>query len=270
MPAWSPLDSPNSSAEGTRILPYGGTLRPGPANPATASDVPTFPVFLRLTGRPCTVFGGSGVFLEEKVRGLLDAGAEVRLITPEIVPELHRDAATGRIVHVPRTYRRGDLDRVFLAVAERDAPRLERIEAEATRRQVPLNVVDDTPRCSYILPSIVRRGDLAVAVSTSGKAPALAVRLRQRLERDLGDQHARFLELAGRLREPLAASIPGFDERRELWYRLVDSDVLDLLAAGDEQAAALRIAEITGVLLDPQLDAQLDVHTDIQNAREAA
>ncbi len=77
--------------------------------------------------------------------------------------------------------------------------------------------------------------------------PELAVRLRERLEHLLGDEHAHFLELAGTIREPLAERMPSFDERKALWYRLVDSDVLDLLRGGDEQAARQRIADIMGV-----------------------
>ena len=207
----------------------------------------TYPAFLVLGGRDCAVFGGSGAFVAEKVGGLLAAGARVRLVALDLEPSLAGAVAERRIVHLPRTYLPGDLERTFVAVAERDAPDLDGIETEARRLEVPLNVVDDPRRCSFILPSVVRRGDLAVAVSTGGKAPAFAVRLRQALERELGDHHARFLELAGALRAPLAERVPEFGERRRIWYRLVDSDVLDLLAAGDEPAAAARIAEITGV-----------------------
>lgn len=207
----------------------------------------TYPAFLVVAGRRCAVFGGGGAFVAEKVGALLDAGARVRLVSVELPADLERHAVAGNLNHVPRAHRRGDLERTFLAVAERDAPRLDAIEAEAQRLEVPLNVVDDTPRCSFLMPSIVRRGDLAVAISTGGKAPALAVRLRQALARELGEHHARFLELAGALRRPLAERVPDFQRRRRLWYRLVDSDVLDLLAAGDETAAAARIAEITGV-----------------------
>ena len=214
---------------------------------AAAIRHPTYPAFLVVADRRCAVFGGSGAFVADKVEGLLAAGARVRLVTPDLEPGLARAAADGWLVHVSRTFRPGDLERTFLAVAERDAPDLDAIEAEARRLEVPLNVVDEPRRCSFILPSIVRRGDLAVAVSTGGKAPALAVRLRQALEHQLGDHHARFLELAGALRAPLAERVAEFGERRRIWYRLVDSDVLDLLAAGDETAAAARIAEITGV-----------------------
>ncbi len=103
------------------------------------------------------------------------------------------------------------------------------------------------PHSSFIAAAVVRRGDLTVAISTGGKAPALAVRLRERLERELGAEHARFLELAGAVRAPLAARHPDFARRRELWYQLVDSDVLDLLRRGDEPAARRRFAEILGV-----------------------
>jgi hypothetical protein len=100
---------------------------------------------------------------------------------------------------------------------------------------------------SFIAGSVVRRGDLTVAISTAGKAPALAVRLRQWLEGMLGTHHARFLDLAGSVRATLAAQRPDLARRRELWYQLVDSDVLDLLRHGDEPAARRRFAEILGV-----------------------
>src|SRR4029079_3824981 len=102
-------------------------------------------------------------------------------------------------------------------------------------------VVDDTPHCNFIAPSILRQGDLTVAISTSGKAPDLAVRLKEQNAQPGGPQHARFLELAGSLRDRLAAQRPSFAERRALWYQLVDSDVIDLLKQGDEPAARARI-----------------------------
>ena len=93
----------------------------------------------------------------------------------------------------------------------------------------------------------MRRGDLTITISTSGKAPALAVRLRQQLERTVGHEYARFLELAETVRAPLAARHPNFEQRKALWYQLVDSDVLNLLRQGDEATACRRITEIMGV-----------------------
>lgn len=185
-----------------------------------------YPVVLDLRGRPCLVIG-EGSLADEKVRGLVAAGADVA----------HRTS-----------YEERDLDGMVLVIVCGQPPKVaEAVWQEARRRNILINTVDDPPRCGFLAPAIVRRGDLAVAISTGGKAPALAVRLRQRLEAELGEEYARFLALAGAVRARLLASRPDFGERRELWYRLVDSDVLDLLRQGDEEAARGRFAEILGV-----------------------
>lgn len=225
---------------------------------APAPEVPRYyPVFLDLRDRLCVVVGGDRAALW-KVEGLLESGARVRLVAAEPVAEL---AALGadhpRVEHRARVYRPGDLEGAFLALSTDADPEVARpFWAEAEALGVPANVMDDVPHCSFIAPSIVRRGDLAVAISTAGRAPALAVRLRERLERELGPHHARFLELAGALRAPIAARHPGFDTRRELWYRLVDSDLLELLGRGDEEGALERIEAVTGIdLRRPPADA---------------
>jgi len=124
---------------------------------------------------------------------------------------------------------------------------VEAVWRETRERNVLVNTVDDVAHCDFIAPAVVRRGDLAVAISTDGKAPALAVRLRQRLESELGEEHARFLELAGSVRAPLARLLPDLAKRRDLWYRLLDSDILHLLRRGQEAAAIDRFEEILGV-----------------------
>lgn len=186
-----------------------------------------YPVFLDLRERSCLVVGG-GSLAEEKVRGLLEAGAKVTHRALDFHPE--------------------DLDGMVLAIVCSQPPEVvEAVWAEARRRGVLVNTVDDVPHCDFIAPSLLRRGDLSIAISTGGRAPALAVRLRQKLEREIGDEHARFLALAGSVRAALAARYPDFAERRERWYRLVDSDALDLLRQGDEEGAARRFSEILGV-----------------------
>jgi siroheme synthase-like protein len=214
-----------------------------------------YPVYLDLRGRWTVVLGG-GALAEEKARGLLAAGARVMLVAAEATDGLARLAAAGALFWRRRRYRRGDLAGACLAIAaglaRADA---ETAALEAERRGIFMNSVDDVPNSSFIAAAVVRRGDLTVAISTGGKAPALAVRLRERLERELGEEHARFLELAGAVRAPLAARHPDFVHRRELWYRLVDSDVLDLLRQGDEEAARGRFAEILGVA-PPEAEAR--------------
>src|SRR6185436_1429479 len=107
------------------------------------------------------------------------------------------------------------LDGVCLAiVCSRPAAEVDAIWIEARLRNVLVNTVDDVAHCDFIAPSILRRGDLAIAISTGGRAPALAVRLRQKLEREIGEEHARFLEMAGSVRAALAARRPDFAERR--------------------------------------------------------
>lgn len=215
----------------------------------------TYPIFLDVRGRPCTVLG-SGREVTSKVRRLLDAGARVRLISPEIDPELAPLAAQGLIDHLPRAYRPGDLEGAFLILSERhrDARVNDAVKREADALQRPVNVVDDPPNCSFAFPSIARRGELMIAISTAGRAPALAVRLKERLERELGEEYARFLALAGSVREPLARRFPSFEERRQRWYRLVDSDALELLRRGEDGEARRRFAEILGV--EPEADEE--------------
>jgi precorrin-2 dehydrogenase len=209
--------------------------------------VPCYPVFLDLRSRSCVVVGG-GWLAAEKVRGLLAAEAAVTVLAAEPIPDLHELAAAGLIRHRPRYYQPGDLEGVFLAiVCGQPVEIADAIRKEALERNVLLNTVDDAARCDFLAPAVVRRGDLSIAISTGGRAPALAVRLRQRLEEEIGDEHARFLEMAGAVRAALAERVPDFAIRRDLWYRLVDSDVLHLLRSGHETAAAERFREILGV-----------------------
>jgi len=205
------------------------------------------PLYLDLRGRRCVVIGG-GPIAERKVRLLLEAGADVTVISPQLTSGLEELAQQGRITHIARAYRPGDLADAFLVISATDDQAVNhRVWREATERAVLVNVADDPSRCDFILPATVRRGDLTIAISTGGKAPALAVRLRQWLERSLGQEYARFLELASPLRPSMAERYADFEERRRRWYQLVDSDVLDLLRQGDERAARRRMAEILGL-----------------------
>ncbi len=199
-----------------------------------------YPAFLDLRDRPCVVIGG-GAVAAEKVRGLLDAGARVTVIAPAVTGPLEALAAEERIVLRRRSYRPGDLKAVFLAIAadgDRDTRTAIWQEAEAER--VVLNSVDDAAHCHFIAPAIHRRGDLVVAVSTAGKSPALAVRLRDRFAAEIGPEYGALLELFGELRPEIASREPDFGRRTALWYRLVDLDLAADLRRGDVEAARRR------------------------------
>lgn len=210
----------------------------------------SYPVTLDLSGRLAVVLG-AGRPAPEKVEGLLAAGARVRLIAPEPCERLRGLAGSGAIQWLGRTYRDGDLTGAWLAIAipEELAAQMPAIAREAEARRTFLNVIDRPPLCSFAAPAIARRGDLTVAVSTSGRAPALAARIRDRIARRLGPEIERFLEIAARARAPLAEQRPDFGERRERWYALVDSDALRLLRSGRELEAHRRFEEILGVEL---------------------
>jgi uroporphyrin-III C-methyltransferase/precorrin-2 dehydrogenase/sirohydrochlorin ferrochelatase len=206
-----------------------------------------YPVLLDLTDRECVVVGG-GTIAEGKIGPLVAAGARVTVLAPVLTPVLAVQHRAGRFAHVARDYRQGDLAGAFLVIAATDDAEVNHaVHAEAVAAGALINVVDDPPYCGFILPSVMRRGDLTVAVSSAGHSPALAVRIRERFERELGDEYGRFLELAAEIRTPLARAIPDFERRKSIWYRLVDSDVLALLRAGDEARARDRIAGITGL-----------------------
>lgn len=198
-----------------------------------------YPAILLLDGRLAVVIGG-GPVAERKVRTLREAGAKVRLVSETVTRRLRDLADSGEIEFVDRRYAHGDLAGAVVAVAATDDEEVNRgVYAEATEAGIPVNVVDNTALCTFIAPSIVRQGDLVVAISTGGAAPALAVRIRERLEREFGEEYARFLELTAELRETV--EVPGDqDDRAKAWYRVIDSDVLDLVRAGDMDAARER------------------------------
>src|SRR5260370_32861497 len=140
-----------------------------------------YPFFLDLRGRRCVVVGGGNV-ARAKIRELLHAGAAVTAICPDPSFDLEELATLGRLEILWREYRTGDLEDAFLAIAATDDRETNaEIWAEAEHRGIPINAVDDLPHCSFIAPAVHRQGDVTVAVSTGGKAPALAVRLRDRI-----------------------------------------------------------------------------------------
>jgi uroporphyrin-III C-methyltransferase/precorrin-2 dehydrogenase/sirohydrochlorin ferrochelatase len=144
---------------------------------------------------------------------------------------------------VARPWRRGDLAGAFLAVAATDDRGVNRdVWAEAEAERVLLNAVDDVDYCHFHAPAILRRGELAVAISTGGKSPALAVRIRERIAEVIGPEYGDWLDLLGSFREELVRRYPDPRERTAVWYRLVDSDALELVRQGDLAGARRRLA----------------------------
>lgn len=196
-----------------------------------------YPIYLDLRQRRCVVVGGGSV-AQHKIRELFSAGALVTVVTPDSAPGLDDLVEQGSVEILWRGYRPGDLKGAFLAIAatsDREVNHQVWLEAESHR--IPVNAVDDLPNCSFIAPAVHRQGDLTVTVSTSGHAPALAARLRDRIASWIGPEYEGLVALLGSLRAEIAAREPDFQARTRLWYRMVDSDVLDLVRRGDQEAA---------------------------------
>ena len=208
-----------------------------------------YPIFLAdLQSRRCLVIGGDGE-AERKVEGLLAANANVTVISKTLTDNMALWANQHRIAWLPRAWQPGDLEGVWLAIATtRDGALAKRLKDEAEQHGALLNVTDDVPHSNFVAGSVMRRGSLTIAVSTSGCSPALAARIRQQMEQIFGPEYADFLELLGELRQPVSARCPSFEARKALWTQLLDSDVLDLLRNGQPEQARRLAAQLAGLM----------------------
>ncbi len=192
-----------------------------------------YPVYLDIRNRTCLVVGGGAVGTR-KARTLLRAGARVKVVSPEVTADLEALANEDHIRLHRRPYTAEDLEDVFLVFGTTDDRELNRaISEDAGRCGILCNIADQPDRGQFVLPSVVDRGDLLISISTSGKSPALARRIRRRLENDYGDEYALMIELLGALRRMLLAE--GHDPRgnKQKFETVPDSDLLDWSRAGD-------------------------------------
>ena len=184
-----------------------------------------FPIFLKLAARPCIVIG-AGNLAESKIDSLRAAHAEVTVIAPVASARIVDLAAGGEIDWKQREYVAGDLTGYFLVVAATDEPAINRaVYTEATEKNVLCNAVDDPPFCDFYFPSVVRRGDLQIAISTSGASPALAQRLRKEINAQLPLDVGDWVTDLGNLRREVTQMEPLNEERKWLLHQLAQREV---------------------------------------------
>jgi siroheme synthase-like protein len=199
---------------------------------------PLYPVNLVVDGRPCLVVGGGRVAVG-KVRGLLEAGARVTVVAPELDPALAALAAEGVTIE-RRVYRRGEVAGYRFAVAATGDPEVNQaVYDDGEAAGVWVNAADDPERCSAILPARVRQGRLTVTISTGGHSPAVASWLRERLAAELGPEYDQLIGLLGEARKEVQAQ--GLGTEALDWRRALDSGILDLVRAGRLEAAKERL-----------------------------
>ena len=207
-----------------------------------------------LVGKRCVVIGG-GPVAERKVSRLLQCGAEVSVVTPEATGPLTGLAEAGRIRLQVRRARPSDLAGVFLVFAATNDPGLNRVLADTARRQGSLvNVADDPAGSSFHVPSRVQRGDLTITISTAGGSPALAKKLRQRIEATIGPEYEAFLVALRTLRARAQERISDPATRQALYRQAVESDLFEDAAAGRTDVVAARIEALVQAATEREME----------------
>lgn len=185
------------------------------------------PIFVKLRDRLVVVVGG-GVVAQGKIEGLFAAQARVRVVAPQVTPAIAEWLAQGKVEWRPKAFAPADLDGAYLAIAATSAPGVNAaVFVEADARGILCNAVDDIENCHFYYGSVVQRGDLQIAISTNGKSPALAQRLRLRLEKQFGSEYELWLEWLGAARELLRAGDGSADSKKVLLHHLASQPMFE-------------------------------------------
>lgn len=211
--------------------------RVAPSSPPGPGKV-FYPMFVDVEGRRCLVVGG-GPVATEKATKLREHGAAIRLVSPQITDELRQMVDAGEILEFhQREYRPEDLRNCFLVIAATNLEEVNRaVWDDAEAANLLCNVVDVPPLCNFIVPSIVRRGELALAVSTGGASPVVAAHIRRQLEETYGDEWEALVDLLRDLREELKVRYLDMPSRRDAVNDLMATDIVQRLAKGDQEGA---------------------------------
>lgn len=209
-----------------------------------------YPLFLDISRRRCLVVGG-GKVAERKIERLLACGARVEVVGKVLTPALVALKEIGRIVHHETDYEGALIRGAFLVIGATDNDAVNgRIAEDARALGILVNIVDEPARCDFVLPSIVEQGDLSIAVSTGGKSPALAKKLRIELDALYGPEYAILLEIMGKLRGKTTAEGRPSAENRVRFEAVVNSEILDHIRAGRWKEIEALIMERTGMVME--------------------
>lgn len=209
-------------------------------------NVPYYPINLQISHQPCVVIGGGNV-AERKVAGLLSAGGTVTVISPQLTGNLAALAEGQKITHIPRTYQHGDSKGFFIIICATDnGPVNQLIAEEGKNLGILVNVADAPELGNFNVPSQISHGDLLLTVSTGGKSPALAKKLREELEELYGPEYGIYLELVAKVRTQIKKQFSTAKEREAFWRQTLDQEVIILLKAGRIKEAEAKINNAIG------------------------
>ncbi|MBN2570277.1 MAG: bifunctional precorrin-2 dehydrogenase/sirohydrochlorin ferrochelatase [Deltaproteobacteria bacterium] len=205
-----------------------------------------YPVHLNVSGMRCVVVGG-GEVAERKVVRLLECDADVVLVGKTITRNLEAIKREGRIAHIPDDYRSDYIEDAFLVIGATDRDEInEKIYLDSKERNILVNIVDDPERCQFIVPSQLRRGDLLISISTGGKSPALARRLRENLEVEYGSEYQILLDIMGGLRGKIIARGASSKVNKNIFESILDTDILRYIREGDWNRVRETVRDLTG------------------------
>jgi precorrin-2 dehydrogenase/sirohydrochlorin ferrochelatase len=210
-----------------------------------------YPVYLDIEGRKCVVVGGGSVAARKSV-SLAAAGAKVTVVSPVFCRALEEQAKQGRATLKRNRFQAKELDGAFVVIACTDDRKVnDRVYRAAKQREILVNVVDSAPQCDFIVPSVVSRGGLTIAISTSGVSPALSRRIREFLEKKYGRGYARFLSLMEKHREVVLRECPATEQRKEIFEALTQADFISEITTMTSEDAKQHFEETLKALLAP-------------------
>jgi precorrin-2 dehydrogenase/sirohydrochlorin ferrochelatase len=209
-----------------------------------------YPVSLDLTDKRCVIVGG-GAVAERKAERLIACGAQVTVVSRTLTPLMEDKKKANAIQHIDHDYERQTLDGAFMVIGATDRDDVNaQVSKDALSLGMLVNIVDDPDRCNFILPSLVQQGDLSIAVSTGGKSPALARKIREDLQRQYGPEYKSLLAIMGSLRKKIIAQGHATEANKAVFEALVRSDILQAIRDGNRGLVKKLICDISGIEID--------------------
>lgn len=211
-----------------------------------------YPINLNITGQLCVVMGG-GAVATRKITSLLLCDARVRVISPEISPEIKKLADKNNLEWVPRGYMTGDLQGAILAFALTDSPEVQhQITTEAKEHGIPVNIADNPAACTFQTAATIRRGELLIAISTGGGSPALAATIRKELELRYGPEYGELIKLLTEIRQLTISRDSSQKQHKLLFTKIIQTNILSLLKHKEWQLLHEQLIAI----LPPEINAK--------------
>src|SRR3954453_23759675 len=222
---------------------------------------PYYPIYIDIEERDVVIIGGGNV-CARKAETMMKYGARVTVVSPECTEEIEQWSRDGALAVRRKAYEEADLDGATMVIASTDDPCVNaRVARDARRRRIPVNVVDVTHLCEFIVPAIIEKDSIQIAISTGGKSPALARTLKEDLQRTIGPEYAQVNDLLGTLRKSAKSVLPTDTDRKRFFDGIIAVGVLDMLRDGRRREAfeaVARACEAEGVAISDALAEALD------------